>query len=612
MKLREYYRVSRKLGLTVRAEVTLLFLLITAALFEGIGIGMLLPIIGFIQNAGDVSALAAESQIWARLIAVFDFAGVPISLATLIATSFVSIVLRQAVAYARQMYNIRLRESLLRNACNQAFSQYLQADTAYHDSEASGEVVNSLTTELRMAVDAALSPIQIVSFSIMTLFYIVLLLILTGPVTVAVMLVLGVVVLILNRLLAKTLKTGRQLAEANKDMAAFLVQRLGSVRLVRLAGTEDAERADMSRLTERQRSSTVNMRTYLARVDIMMEPLSVGIGFVMLYFGVKHFSIGIEEIGIFAVVAMMRLMPTVKEVLRSCQLLLAYLGSLFSFEKRLDAMAAAREHRGGDRQFAGLRESIRFERVGFHYANTNKVPALREVDVSIPAGKMTALVGPSGAGKSTFVDLLPRLRDPSEGLILIDGQPLLEFSVESLRAGISYVSQSPVIFNVTAAQHIRYGKPNATDDEVRDAAVLAGAKTFIDALPEGFDTMLGEDGIRLSGGQRQRLDLARALVRKAPILILDEPTSNLDADAEQHFRDAIARIRETSGITIIVIAHRLSTVSAADQIITLEEGCATGIGRHETLMADGGWYAKAYAQQTVPSGRESTVQTAVG
>jgi ABC-type multidrug transport system fused ATPase/permease subunit len=210
---------------------------------------------------------------------------------------------------------------------------------------------------------------------------------------------------------------------------------------------------------------------------------------------------------------------------------------------------------------------------------------------------MSALVGPSGSGKSTFVDLLPRLREPTGGNILLDGTKISEFSLESLRGAIAFVPQQPQIFNISASEHIRYGKDDATDAEIREAARLAGALPFIEALPEGFDTLLGDGGGRLSGGQRQRLDIARALVRRAPILILDEPTSALDAEAEWAFRETLQTLRSETDLTIVVIAHRLSTIADAERIVVLRGGKVEAVGSHERLLAAGGWYAEAYKMQ---------------
>jgi ABC-type multidrug transport system fused ATPase/permease subunit len=271
-------------------------------------------------------------------------------------------------------------------------------------------------------------------------------------------------------------------------------------------------------------------------------------------------------------------------------------------DRRLRQTMAAKEAVGGERPFDCLDELIEYKDVSFHYRDDGEtdgepVPALAEVNVILPAHKMSALVGPSGAGKSTFVDLLPRLRDPTDGEILLDGVPIADFAKASLRAGIAFVPQEPQIFDISAAEHIRYGKEDATDAEVREAARLAGALEFIEAMPDGFDTLLGDGGSRLSGGQRQRLDIARALVRRAPILVLDEPTSALDADAETAFRDALRTLRRETDLTIIVIAHRLSTIADAENIVVLRRGRVEAVGTHEQLLKDGGWYASAYRQQ---------------
>jgi len=236
--------------------------------------------------------------------------------------------------------------------------------------------------------------------------------------------------------------------------------------------------------------------------------------------------------------------------------------------------------------------------VRFRYHGTAEAAAaLDEVTLRFAAQQTTALVGPSGGGKSTLIDLLPRLRVPDSGEILFDGVPAEMFDLASLRRAIAYAPQAPQIFDGTMAAHIGYGRADADMDDIRAAAKLAGADEFIEALPDGYDTQVGESGLRLSGGQRQRLDLARALVKRAPILILDEPTSNLDAASEELFRRSLRRIRDETDITIIIIGHRLSTVRHADCIVVLRDGRVLDSGSHEDLLARPGWYEEAYAKQ---------------
>ena len=207
------------------------------------------------------------------------------------------------------------------------------------------------------------------------------------------------------------------------------------------------------------------------------------------------------------------------------------------------------------------------------------------------------MVGPSGSGKSTLIDLLPRLRSPTKGFIHVDGVNINNFTLRSVRQLISYAPQFPQIFNGTVKSHILYGKINATNEEVLEAAHLAGAESFIDKLPNGFDTILGDDAVKLSGGQRQRLDLARALVRKAPILIFDEPTSNLDAESEEIFKQVLGEIRKETNTTIIIVSHRLASIIDADKIIVLNQGKVEMSGVHSKLLSQDGWYAKAWNAQ---------------
>ena len=241
--------------------------------------------------------------------------------------------------------------------------------------------------------------------------------------------------------------------------------------------------------------------------------------------------------------------------------------------------------------------SVRFESVTFHYPSRPGIPALRDFNLAITPGETVALVGSSGAGKSTVFQLLLRYYDPQSGGISVDGAPLGALSLNDLRTRIGLVPQDAVIFSATAFENIRYGRPDATAEEVYAAAQAAFADGFLRALPEGYDTFLGERGVRLSGGQRQRIAIARAILKNPPLLLLDEATSALDAESERMVQAALESAM--SGRTTIVIAHRLATVQKADRIVVLDHGGIVEQGTHSSLVAQNGVYARLAALQFV-------------
>jgi subfamily B ATP-binding cassette protein MsbA len=234
----------------------------------------------------------------------------------------------------------------------------------------------------------------------------------------------------------------------------------------------------------------------------------------------------------------------------------------------------------GDRIAPSLQEGISFENVNFSYEPGE--PVLRDVCLRIERGKTTALVGGSGAGKSTLVDLIPRLYDPDTGTIRYDGVDIREFTLASLRSRMAVVSQSTFIFNDTVRANIAYGRPDATEAEIRAAAEQANAVGFIEDMSEGFDTLLGDRGIRVSGGQRQRIAIARAILQDPEILILDEATSSLDSISEQMVQQSLERLM--AGRTVIAIAHRLSTIENADWVAVLEDGRIVEQGPYDALL----------------------------
>ena len=239
--------------------------------------------------------------------------------------------------------------------------------------------------------------------------------------------------------------------------------------------------------------------------------------------------------------------------------------------------------------------SIQFDKASYRYPDGNE-DVLRSITLTIDAGQKVGLVGHSGAGKSTIVQLLLRFSDVTNGAILIDGQNIAEITQESLRRAIAYVPQEPLLFHRDLRDNIAYGKPNATEKEIRDAARKANALEFIDKLPRGLDTTVGERGVKLSGGQRQRIAIARAILKDAPILILDEATSALDSESERLIQSSLERLMENR--TSIVIAHRLSTIAKLDRIIVLDDGKVAEDGTHTELLAAGGIDAKLGSHQS--------------
>lgn len=398
----------------------------------------------------------------------------------------------------------------------------------------------------------------------------------------------------------KLRKLGRRSQGKIADISVFLQEIFSGIRVVKAFGMEKEEAARFAVENERLVKISLKQTVYNELSSPIMEFVgAVGIGFV-LWYGGKQVIDGIATPGtFFSFVAALAMMydPVKKITGANNDVQRALAGAERVFEI-LDS-EEIHEQKGGDIVFNGKFTTLEFKNVSFSYAKGGQ-KILNDVSLSVHAGERIAIVGPSGSGKSTFVNLIPRFYDVQEGEILLNGVNIKEYTLGSLRRGIALVSQDTFLFNMSVRANIGYGAPDIDDAKILEAAQKAFAHEFILDLPEGYETILGERGVKISGGQKQRLAIARAIHKNVPLLILDEATSALDSESERIVQLALENLMHDK--TSIVIAHRLSTVLNSDRILVMNKGRIIEEGTHESLLKTSRLYAKLYRVQFMSDG----------
>jgi subfamily B ATP-binding cassette protein MsbA len=378
------------------------------------------------------------------------------------------------------------------------------------------------------------------------------------------------------------------------DIVAVVEQGLQSIRVVTAFGRQDLEESHLKDVSQ----ATVDAALKARRVKSLLSPavtivVALCTGFV-LWRGTALVLADMMTVGALTVFLayLSKFFKPVQDLAKMSNTLAQTAVALERVQAILDTHAIVPE-RSDAREPGPLKGAIIFEHVGFGYDPS--IPVLRDVNFSITPGQLVGVVGATGGGKSTVVSLIPRFYDPGTGRVLMDGVDLREFKLQGLRSQIGFVLQDTVLFRGTVRDNIAYGRPEASEDEIFAAARLANAHEFIARMPKGYDSLVGERGLTLSGGQRQRIGIARAIIRNAPILILDEPTAALDTESEKLVIDALERLMK--GRTVITIAHRLSTIRDAHKILVLKDGMVAEEGTHDELVAHGGFYAELYRVQ---------------
>ena len=414
---------------------------------------------------------------------------------------------------------------------------------------------------------------------------------------IAVLITAPLIVYPLIRFGQRVRSTTRRSQEDQEQIAHVANEAFTGHRIVKAFGAEQFEETKFDEASHRLFRTNMKVTSAVSALPPLMEIIG-GFAIVgLLWYGMRQIRLGAMtagDFGSFLAAAILMYGPMRKLSRVNADLQQGMVAGERIFEL-MDRHTEVRE-RDHARLLPPLGDRVTFDRVGFQYDDNDGAHTLREVSFEVAAGQVAAIVGLSGAGKTTLVNLIPRFYDVTEGAIRIDGVDVRDVTLRSLRDQIALVTQETVLFDDTIAANIAFGRPSASPGEIENAARAAHAHDFIMALPRGYDTAIGERGQRLSGGQRQRLAIARALVRNAPLLILDEATSSLDAESEGLVQDALATLMKNR--TTFVIAHRLSTVRRADMIIALEKGRVVEIGRHDELIGrSGSVYAKLYALQ---------------
>ena len=389
-------------------------------------------------------------------------------------------------------------------------------------------------------------------------------------------------------------RASRDVRRKESEILSLLQEVLSAIGVVKAFGREDYEEERL----ERESAESVHLALHARSLKAKLSPLvgiivALGTALVLWYGGALVVG-GTLSAGSL-VVFIWYLGKMYKPMEDFAKMTDAFTKAAVGYERVREVMETPPMVRDmpGAKQAPPLQGEIEFQNVGFTY--TGNRPILSDITLKAEAGRMTALVGPTGSGKSTIAALIGRFYDPNAGKVTIDGFDLRELEQKSLHDQISFVLQENILFHAPIWQNIAYGKPTATIAEIQRAAELANAHEFISDLPQGYDTMVGERGVTLSGGQRQRIAIARAIIRDTPILVMDEPSSGLDAASEELVFEALDRL--IRGKTAIVIAHRFSTIRRANTIFVIEDGRIVESGTHEQLLPSGGLYAKLYELQ---------------
>ena len=589
---RNHLRTIRSMNLVTLRDLCLCGgLIVLSTLLEAFSVSMILPLFEYIENDRDLEVLADKGRFWSVLIRGSELINVPISLLSLCLIILGLVILRQVSNYHSTMTLISLKQKVGKNLSQRLFGAILATKPSYLQRMDSGKFLNLIDVQAQATAALIRSYATLIQQFITFILYVSVMFI-AAPVASTIALGFTVLILVsLNHYIRISRNLSMRTILHRQQFSSLISERFQGWRTIKSYGALPREEVRFDQWAQKFYTLSVDMFRISGRLQLIITPVMSVLALAILYVSVDYIGLSISQISLFVIV-LLRLTPVAQNFASQRQQIASFGMSLNNVVTVLQEARQEKDISSGEIVMDARSADIKLSNVSFTY-NGRDEAVLNDVTLHIPAGKMIAIMGPSGAGKSTLVDLLSRFVYPTSGQITFNDTPLESFTTASLRARVAYASQVPFIFNDTVYENILYARPDATREEVEAASKSAFAHEFIELMPDGYNTMLGEGGVMLSGGQRQRLALARAFLVHPSVLILDEPTSSLDYESERKIQRAVEEMSHVQKITVIIVAHRVSTVSNADLLVILDKGRVVDIGAPTEMRKRDNWYKYA-------------------
>jgi len=567
-----------------------------SAIFDGVSLAMIVPLADKVLTNKKIIIPAKLPDFLANFVAKINSTPPEVLLTYMVASVLLLFFLKGVFGFFQSYFMSDIGQRVVRDIKSRLYAKIQSLSLNYFTHKRGGELMSRITNDVKLvenavsygSTDLIYESLQVVIFSIV-IFFIYFKMALISIVFVP---LISLPIIKVGKALRKLSKRSQ---EKIADTNSLLYETIMGARIVKAFNMEEYEVSKFNKVnTDYYKISMKSIKRTLL-LNPSTEFLGCIAGVLVFFWGGREVIAGKISFGVFGLFlgSLLSLIRPFKKLSQVNALNQQAMAASERIHEVLETEPSVKEPLV-PKKLTGFKQNVRFNDIWFSYADAQ---VLKGINLEVDYGQMLAVVGPSGTGKSTLVDLIPRFYDPQRGSVSIDGVDVREFDLKSLRNQIGIVSQETILFNDTIKANIAYGKPDASNKEIEEAARKAHAHDFISNCPQGYDTIIGDRGVKISGGERQRIAIARALLKDAPILILDEATSQLDSTSERIVQEALDSL--VTGRTVFVIAHRLSTVRNASRIVVLDKGAIVEQGTHSQLLEKQGLYKRLYDAQEI-------------